>query len=213
MPFAQKEISRTVAQLLLDCKAIKLNPESPFIWASGWKSPIYCDNRMTLSFPNVRNYIKNQLTSLVINHFTEVEAIAGVATAGIPQAALVADEIGLPFLYVRPEPKGHGLHNQIEGLVTPGQKIVLIEDLISTGGSSIKAANALKSAGFEVLGLVSVFNYEFLLSKENFMNANLEVRYLCGFETLLNVAISKGQMSEKQLPWLEKWRMSPATWG
>jgi orotate phosphoribosyltransferase len=166
-------IPQEVAQHLLKIQAIQLRPDQPFTWASGWNSPIYCDNRVSLSFPEVRTYIKNCLSAAVKAYFPQADIIAGVATAGIAQGALVADYLDLPFCYVRPEPKKHGMGNQIEGKIEKGQKVVLIEDLISTGGSSLKAADALKEAGVEVLGMVAIFTYGFEIASDNFKNATI----------------------------------------
>ena len=168
-----KETAKTVAKKLLEINAIKLNVENPFTWASGWKSPIYCDNRLSLSYPEVRTFIKNQLASTIQENFSGAEAIAGVATAGIPQGALVADALNIPFIYVRSKPKGHGLENLIEGKVTKGQKVVVIEDLVSTGGSSLKAIEALMKSEVSVLGMVSIFTYGFPVAQENFDNAKV----------------------------------------
>jgi orotate phosphoribosyltransferase len=161
MELFDKKTASEVASKLLQIQAIRLQPEKPFTWASGWKSPIYCDNRLSLSYPEIRTYIKKNLVKAIQVHFQEVEAIAGVATAGIPQGALIADQMDLPFIYVRSKAKGHGMENMIEGKVIPGQKVVVIEDLVSTGGSSLKAVQDLKNAGFEVLGMVAIFTYGF----------------------------------------------------
>jgi len=163
----QRTLAENVASMLLEVKAVRLNPDRPFKWASGWNSPIYCDNRITLSYPKVRTAIKNGLASAVQAYWNDVEIIAGVATAGIAQGALVADWLELPFCYVRPEPKKHGMGNQIEGYIKPGQKVVLVEDLVSTGGSSLKAVDALREAGANVLGMVSIFTYGFDISRQN----------------------------------------------
>ena len=168
-------ISQEVATQLLEIKAIKLRPKKPFDWSSGWKSPIYCDNRLSLSYPTIRNFIKNQLTEITKKKFPDVECIAGVATAGIPQGALLADSLDLPFVYVRSKPKGHGLENMIEGKVTKRQKVVIMEDLVSTGGSSLKAAEALQAAGFNILGMVAIFTYGLEIAQENFKKASRNV--------------------------------------
>ncbi len=205
-------IAAEVAALLLEAKAIRLSPEKPFKWASGWNSPIYCDNRVALSYPQARTAIKNHLVSVIQTHFPGVEAIAGVATAGIAQGALVADAMGLPFLYVRPEPKKHGMGNQIEGRVTPGQKVVLIEDLISTGGSSLKAADALREAAVEVLGMAAIFTYGFTVADENFNNKGVKLVTLSNYEALLPQAVSMGYVTDSQLAALAQWRQNPAEW-
>jgi orotate phosphoribosyltransferase len=207
-----KGIAAHVAELLLEVKAIKLSPEKPFKWASGWNSPIYCDNRVALSFPEARTAIKNYLAETIKIHFPEVEAIAGVATAGIPQGALVADLLNLPFIYVRPEPKKHGMGNQIEGKVTESQKVVLIEDLISTGGSSLKAVDALQEANIEVLGMVAIFTYGFPIAAENFAAKNIKLITLSNYEALLPKAVEMGYVTDSQINTLSEWRKEPSVW-
>ncbi|WMJ73471.1 orotate phosphoribosyltransferase [Cytophagaceae bacterium ABcell3] len=204
--------ARKTAASLLQIKAIKLSPDKPFTWASGWNSPIYCDNRLSLSYPEIRTLIKDGLAEAVKESFPQVEAIAGVATAGIAQGALVADVLDLPFLYVRPKPKDHGMGNQIEGAVSEGQKVVLIEDLVSTGGSSLKAADALKRAGFEVLGMVAIFTYGFKVADDNFKNAGIKLVTLSDYNTLIEEAVSGNYISESDLNSLKEWRNSPDTW-
>jgi orotate phosphoribosyltransferase len=206
-------ISQEVAQHLLRIKAIQLRPDNPFTWASGWKSPIYCDNRISLSDPEARTYIKNSLSAVIKGYFKDVDVIAGVATAGIAQGALVADFLDLPFCYVRPEPKKHGMGNQIEGFVKPGQKAVLIEDLISTGGSSLKAADALQKEGVEVLGMAAIFTYGFGIADENFQNAGIPLVTLSTYDVLVEEAIKLNYISETQLMTLQDWRVNPSTWG
>ena len=201
-----------IALNLLDIGAIKLNLEAPFTWASGWKSPIYCDNRLALSFPQIRDYIKHALSSAVRDRFPGTEAIAGVATAGIPQGALVADELDLPFIYVRSKPKGHGLTNQIEGNVVANQKVAVIEDLVSTGGSSLKAVEAIRAAGMEVLGMVSIFTYGFDLSTQNFKHANVRYLSLSDYDTLISVGVEKNIIPKAQVDRLKAWRMAPDSW-
>ncbi|WP_109620747.1 orotate phosphoribosyltransferase [Sediminitomix flava] len=205
--------AKKIAEMLLEIKAIKIRPETPFTWASGWKSPIYCDNRLSLSYPDVRTYVKEALAKLIKEEFPEVEVIAGVATAGIPQGALVAEELGLPFCYVRSKPKGHGMTNMIEGEVREGAKAVVIEDLISTGGSSIKAAKDLQAAGVEVLGLVSIFTYGFPIADNNFKEAAIEYRTLSNYPTLLEVALEKDYIDASKLETLKEWRENPSVWG
>ncbi|MTI30186.1 orotate phosphoribosyltransferase [Xanthovirga aplysinae] len=205
-------VSREVAALLLDIQAIQLNPESPFTWSSGWKSPIYCDNRLSLSYPNVRTFIKQALAKEIQEKYPEVEAIAGVATAGIPQGALVAEELGLPFIYVRSKPKGHGMQNMIEGKVTKGQKVVVIEDLVSTGGSSLKAVEALRSADFEVVGMGAIFTYGFSLADDNFKQAQIPLFTLSNYSIMLEVALEKEYISREALESLEEWRKNPSEW-
>ena len=205
-------ISQEVAHHLLRIQAIQLRPDQPFTWASGWKSPIYCDNRISLSDPEARTYIKNSLAAAIKGYFKEVDVIAGVATAGIAQGALVADLLDLPFCYVRPEPKKHGMGNQIEGSIKPGQKAVLIEDLISTGGSSLKAADALRSMGVEVLGMVAIFTYGFEIASENFKNAAVPCYTLSNYDSLVDEAIKLDYISETQLVTLQDWRLNPSEW-
>jgi orotate phosphoribosyltransferase len=205
-------IEAHVAQLLLEIKAIRLSPDKPFKWASGWNSPIYCDNRLSLSYPAARSAIKGYLAATIKAQFADVQAIAGVATAGIAQGALVADLLNLPFLYVRPEPKKHGMGNQIEGRVEAGQKVVLIEDLISTGGSSLKAVDALREAGAQVLGMAAIFTYGFALATENFANKQVKLICLSNYEALLPKAIEMGYVSDSQLSALAEWRKNPSTW-
>lgn len=208
-----EEIAKTVAKKLLEIKAIKLNVEAPFSWASGWKSPIYCDNRLSLSYPKVRTYIKNLLAKTIQENFNEVEAIVGVATAGIPQGALVADTLNLPFIYVRSKPKGHGMENMIEGKITKGQKVVVIEDLVSTGGSSLKAVEALRKSEFSVLGMVSIFTYGFSLAEENFTRENVRLISLSSYSELIDEAYMLNYVTKEQISKLKKWRENPVTWG
>lgn len=201
-----------VASKLLEIEAIKLNHKQPFTWSSGWKSPVYCDNRLSLSYPPIRSYIRNSLTSAVRESFPQVECIAGVATAGIPQGAMVADTLELPFVYVRPKPKDHGMENLIEGKITKGQKVVLVEDLISTGGSSLKAAKAMKDAGFKVLGMVAIFTYGFEISVRNFEEAEIPLVCLSDFPALLKEAVAKNYLDNDQLVYVKSWRLDPANW-
>lgn len=208
-----KEIAEKVAALLLDAKAIKLSPDKPFTWASGWKSPIYCDNRVALSYPTTRSYIKEQLARAIRKHFVDVDLIAGVATAGIPQGALVADLLELPFAYVRSKPKGHGMENLIEGKVTAGQKVVIVEDLISTGGSSLKAAEALVQADCTVLGMVAIFTYGFAMAEDNFKKQNIELVVLSDYSHLLEKAVKDKIIKESELELLNNWRKKPSEWG
>jgi orotate phosphoribosyltransferase len=205
-------IAAKVADQLLEIQAIRLQPEKPFTWASGWKSPIYCDNRLSLSYPEVRNLIRDQLVKSVLHFFPETEAIAGVATAGIPQGALIADQLNLPFVYVRSKPKGHGMENMIEGKVTPGQKVVVVEDLVSTGGSSLKAAEDLKNAGFEVLGMVAIFSYGFDVAAKNFAEAGVKLVCLSHYDALLPRAVERKYISSETLESLSEWRKDPGSW-
>lgn len=209
----KSEIEEKVAEFLLQIKAIKLQPNNPFTWASGWKSPIYCDNRITLSHPSIRTYIRQKLTSLVQEEFGSVAVIAGVATAGIPQGVLVAQELGLPFIYVRAKAKEHGTGNLIEGEFSPGQRVVVIEDLISTGKSSLQAVQALRDAGCEVAGLVGIFNYGFDAAEENFKNAKCRFLTLSNYNALINYAAEHSFVSADDLKLLRKWREDPQGWG
>ena len=200
------------ADKLLQIEAIKLRPEQPYTWASGWKSPIYCDNRRVLSFPYIREFIKSELCNTVFEKFPEADLVAGVATAGIAWGAMVADQLKLPFIYVRPKPKEHGLGNQIEGFYTPGQKVVVVEDLVSTGKSSLQVVDVLKASGLEVAGMVSIFNYRFDVASEAFEQARVALYSLTDYPTLLEAAKSKGIVAEGQQEVLLKWRQDPANW-
>jgi orotate phosphoribosyltransferase len=206
-------VSEQVALFLLEIEAIKINMDNPYSWASGWKSPIYCDNRIALSYPIIRNFIKEQLSASVKNRFKAVEAIAGVATAGIPQGTLVADLLDLPFLYVRSKPKEHGLSNQIEGRAVAGQRVVVIEDLVSTGGSSMKAIDALRIANMEVLGMVSIFNYAFKQATDLFERNKVTFFSLSNYEILIEVALHKGYIRAGEMDQLKAWRLDPGRWG
>ena len=203
---------KAVAEKLLQIQAIKLNIDQPFTWASGWKSPIYCDNRRILSFPYIREFIKSEMCNLVFEDFPEAALLAGVATAGIPWGAMVADQLKLPYIYVRPKPKEHGLGNQIEGYYQPGQKTVVIEDLISTGKSSLQVVDVLREAGLEVIGMVSIFTYGFDVARNAFDQAGVPYRYLTDYESLVNLAIQKGQFSPEQESILLNWRKDPSKW-
>ncbi|MDH5366747.1 MAG: orotate phosphoribosyltransferase [Cyclobacteriaceae bacterium] len=209
---APLEVSRDVAKMLLEIKAIKLNKSNPFTWASGWKSPIYCDNRKSLSYSDVRTYIKKALCKEIRLHYPNVEVIAGVATAGIPQGALVADEMGLPFVYVRSKPKGHGMENLIEGELNPESKVVVIEDLVSTGGSSLKAVDDIKKMGAEVLGMAAIFTYGFPLAQENFSKANIPLVTLSNYSDMLDIAVKQNYISSQDLSSLSSWRENPSVW-
>jgi orotate phosphoribosyltransferase len=208
----QQSTAGKVAEMLLQIQAIKLNTEKPFTWSSGWKSPIYCDNRLSLSYPSIRQAIKTALASAIRENFYTAEAIAGVATAGIAPGALVADALELPFLYVRPKPKDHGMTNLIEGKISKGQKVVVVEDLVSTGGSSLKSVEALRDAGFEVVGMVSIFNYGFDIATQNFKNANVTLISLSDYSHLLTSALNEKYITEDQLISLKAWRVDPANW-
>lgn len=208
-----KLLEKQVADKLLKIKAIKLQPHNPFTWASGWKSPIYCDNRKTLSYPQTRTYIKTQISRLVQELYPEVEVIAGVATGAIAQGALVADALGLPFIYVRPTPKDHGLENLIEGDLRPKQKVVVIEDLISTGGSSLKAVEAIRKQGSEVLGMIAIFTYGFPEADQRFKAAKVKLTTLCDYEAVLTEAVATEYINESDVKTLQEWRTNPAGWG
>ena len=200
------------AEKLLQAQAIKLSPQKPFTWASGWKSPIYCDNRKVLSHPYIREFIKSELCNVVFEKFGEAEVVAGVATAGIPWGAMIADQLKLPFIYVRPKPKEHGLGNQIEGDLNRGQKVVIIEDLISTGKSSLAVVDFLKSSGAETVGMVSIFNYRFAMAEKAFIDAAIPLISLTDYPSLLESATKNGLINEDQATVLLKWRESPETW-
>ncbi|MGC8824973.1 MAG: orotate phosphoribosyltransferase [Bacteroidales bacterium] len=207
------DYSRKVAEFLLSCEAVKLSPDRPFTWASGWKSPIYCDNRKTLAFPEIRSYIRDALSDTVIHNFAGVEVIAGVATGAIAQGALVADRLQLPFCYVRSAPKDHGLENMVEGHLREGQKVVVIEDLISTGGSSLKAVDALRKAGADVLGMVAIFSYQFAVADQSFQRANVVLYTLSNYNALIKTAIDQHYIQPHWLDILQQWRTNPENWG
>ncbi len=211
MILSEQTASRT-AELLLQINAIKLNPQKPYTWASGWQSPIYTDNRTLLSYPEIRTYVKEQFVHLIKTKFSTVELIAGVATAGIPHGALIADAMNIPFCYVRSAPKSHGLTNMIEGRILPGQKTVVVEDLVSTGGSSINAIKALRAAGCDVLGLVAIFSYNFELSATNFKNEHCEFYTLSDYSHLIKKAVELEYVHEDELLTLEAWRKHPDSW-
>lgn len=201
------------AQLLLDARAVKLSPEHPFTWASGWLSPIYCDNRVTLSYPEIRREITDALAALIREAFPAVDAISGVATGGIPQAALVADRLGLPLSYIRAKAKDHGMQNRIEGVIAPGAKVVVVEDLISTGGSSLAAAKALRDAGHEVLGLVAAYTHGFAVAEEAFAEEGIPMRTLTDYDAVVAEATARGVIPADRLETLREWRKDPAHWG
>jgi orotate phosphoribosyltransferase len=207
-----KPLEKSVAEKLLKIKAVKLQPNNPFVWASGWNSPIYCDNRKTLSYPQIRSFIKIELARLILEMYPEVEVIAGVATGAIAQGALVADALGLPFVYIRPTPKDHGLENMIEGDLRPRQKVVVIEDLISTGGSSLKAVEAIRNDGSEVLGMVAIFTYGFPVADEKFKKAKVKLTTLCNYEAVLAEALATKYITADDMETLQEWRNSPSTW-
>jgi orotate phosphoribosyltransferase len=201
-----------VAEKLLQINAIKLNLADPYTWASGWRSPIYCDNRKVLSYPQVREFIKSEMSNIVFQQFTDAEVVAGVATAGIPHGALIADQIKLPFIYVRSAPKGHGLGNQIEGVFTPGQKVIVIEDLISTGKSSMQVVDVLRAAGADVIGMVAIFTYGFAEATQLFATNNVPLVTLSNYESLLQLAIEKNMFTATEIETLQNWRTNPSVW-
>lgn len=202
-----------VAEKLLQINAVKLNLQNPFTWASGWKSPIYCDNRKILSYPHVRDFIKSEMTNMVFTEFPEAEVIAGVATAGIPHGALVADLLTLPFVYVRSKPKEHGMGNQIEGVLEQGKKVLVIEDLISTGMSSMQAVEAIQQAGAEVIGICSVFNYGFDIAKNLFENKGIKMISLSNYNALISLSLEKKTITKEDEILLKQWRENPSEWG
>ncbi|MBS1508719.1 MAG: orotate phosphoribosyltransferase [Bacteroidetes bacterium] len=204
--------ARKIASKLLEIGAIKLNYKNPFTWSSGWKSPVYCDNRLALSYPEIRTFVKESLAAVIRKNYPQAECIAGVATAGIPQGALVADALGLPFVYVRPKPKEHGMGNLIEGKIDAGKKAVLVEDLISTGGSSLKAAQAMQEAGFQVIGMVAIFTYGFEVADKSFTQANIPLVCLSDFNFLLEEAVERKYVDGDQLAYVKSWRVDPANW-
>jgi orotate phosphoribosyltransferase len=203
---------KAVAEKLLQISAIKLSPQQPFTWASGWKSPIYCDNRKVLSFPYIREFVKSEMCSVIFEQFPEAEVLAGVATAGIAWGAMAADQLKLPYIYVRPKPKEHGLGNQIEGSLAKGQKVVVIEDLISTGKSSLQVVDVLKAAGADIIGMVAIFTYGFSAADEAFETAGVPLKTLTNYPTLIELAIEKGIVTPNQQKTLLNWSQSPATW-
>jgi orotate phosphoribosyltransferase len=205
-------LEKIFAEKLLNIKAIKLQPENPFTWASGWKSPFYCDNRKTLSFTDLRTFVKTELARLLVENFPDVDAVAGVATGAIPQGALVADLLNKPFVYVRSKPKDHGLENLIEGELAPGSKVVVIEDLISTGGSSLKAVEAIRKSGSEVVGMIASYTYGFPIAEQAFKDANVRLLTLTNYEAVLEVALESGYITKDQVPMLNEWRRDPANW-
>lgn len=205
-------LKKVFASKLLDIKAIKLQPNDPFTWASGWKSPFYCDNRKALSFPELRNFVKLQLVHTVMQHFPQAEAVAGVATGAIAQGALVADELNMPYVYVRSKAKDHGMGNLIEGELPAGAKVVVVEDLISTGGSSLKAVEALRAAGYEVVGMVASYTYGFPVAAKAFADAGVELQTLTDYDHVVAQALATGYIAEADVELLHEWRKNPANW-
>ncbi|MEI6189679.1 MAG: orotate phosphoribosyltransferase [Chitinophagia bacterium] len=204
---------KAVAEKLLQVGAVKLSPNEPFTWASGWKSPIYCDNRKVLSFPYVRDFIKSEMCNVIFEKFDGADMLAGVATAGIPWGAMAADQLKLPYIYVRPKPKEHGLANQIEGAYQSSNKILVIEDLISTGKSSLQVVDVLRAAGLNVVGMVSIFNYGFDIADEAFKKADVPYISLTNYSSLIELAVEKGDIEPTTQELLMQWRNSPSTWG
>lgn len=208
-----EEVAKNIAKMLMEVEAVKLKPEAPFTWASGWKSPIYCDNRVTLSSPHVRTYIKEQLAELIKREFPNVTAISGVATGAIAQGALVSDQLALPFSYIRSKAKDHGMENLIEGRISPSDKVVVVEDLISTGGSSLKAVEALRHHGCEVLGMVAIYTHGLETSVKAFEDAGVKLFTLSNYNTVIQEAIASQYITKEQEETLQEWRKSPDTWG
>lgn len=204
---------KAVAEKLLQAEAVKLSPDKPFTWASGWKSPIYCDNRKVLGYPFIRDFIKSELCNLIFQKFPEAELLAGVATAGIAWGAMAADQLKLPYIYVRPKPKEHGLGNQIEGYYKNGQKTLVIEDLISTGKSSLQVVDVVREAGLDVIGMVSIFTYGFDIANKAFQDKNLEYASLTNYSSLIALALEKGKIKPEMESTLMEWRNDPASWG
>ena len=207
-----KKLEHLLAEKLLKISAIKLQPDMPFTWASGWNSPIYTDNRKTLSYPDIRTFIKTELCRLIMENFPEIDAVAGVATGAIAQGALVADAMGLPYVYVRSAPKDHGLENLIEGNLNPGQKVIVIEDLISTGKSSLKAAEAIRMSGADVVGMVAMFTYGFPVAEKAFKEAGIKLMTLSNYEAMLETALETGFIGSEDIKTLQRWRDDPANW-
>jgi orotate phosphoribosyltransferase len=208
-----EQLQSVITKKLLEINAIKIQPSNPFTWASGWKSPIYCDNRKILSHPAVRTFVRDKFAEIIAEKYPDAEVIAGVATGAIAHGVLVADKLGLPFIYVRSAPKGHGLENLIEGDFKPGQKVVVIEDLVSTGISSLKAAEAIVNFGGIVIGMLAIFTYDFDVANEKFSQAKIELTTLGQYQTLINRALEMGEITEEQVQTLMQWREDPANWG
>jgi orotate phosphoribosyltransferase len=206
-------IHQLTAEKLLKIKAVKLQPSNPFTWASGWKSPIYCDNRKLMSYPSIRNFIKIQFARIILEKYPQVDAIAGVATGAIAPGALVADLLGLPFVYIRSTPKDHGLENLIEGDLKPNQKVVVVEDLVSTGGSSLKAVEAIRRDGSDVLGMVAIFTYGFPIAEKSMKEARVELTTLCDYDAILDEALRTDYIDQAELKILQDWRKEPEKWG
>jgi orotate phosphoribosyltransferase len=208
-----KRVQKITAEKLLKVKAIKLQPSNPFTWASGWKSPIYCDNRKLMSYPQIRNFLKVEFARIILEKYPQTDAIAGVATGAIAPGALVADVLGLPFVYIRSSPKDHGMENLIEGDLKPKQKVIVIEDLVSTGGSSLKAVEAIRSNGSDVLGMIAIFTYGFQHSVDAMHEARVELTTLCNYDAILDEALANDYIDESELKTLQDWRKDPENWG
>ncbi|MDD3658183.1 MAG: orotate phosphoribosyltransferase [Lascolabacillus sp.] len=208
-----KRVQKITAEKLLKVKAIKLQPSNPFTWASGWKSPIYCDNRKLMSYPQIRNFLKVEFARIILEKYPQTDAIAGVATGAIAPGALVADVLGLPFVYIRSSPKDHGMENLIEGDLKPKQKVIVIEDLVSTGGSSLKAVEAIRSNGSDVLGMIAIFTYGFQHSVDAMHEARVELTTLCNYDAILDEALATDYIDESELKTLQDWRKDPENWG
>lgn len=206
------DTKRKTAGYLLQSNAIILEPSKPFTWASGWLSPIYCDNRVTLSFPGIRDFMKETFREMILKHFGDPDLIAGVATGAIAQGALVADLMGLPFIYVRASTKEHGRMNLVEGKLVPGQKVVVVEDLVSTGGSSLKAVQAIRAAGGKVMGMAAIFTYGFPVAEQAFLDAGVQLVTLCDYHSLIEMALETGYIREEQVALLQQWRLDPSGW-
>lgn len=211
--YIMETVKKITAEKLLKVKAIKLQPSNPFVWASGWESPIYCDNRKLMSYPLIRNFVKIEFARLIVEKYPQVDAIAGVATGAIAPGVLVADVLGLPFVYVRSTPKDHGLENLIEGDLRPNQKVVVIEDLVSTGMSSLKAVEAIRNNGSDVLGMLAIFSYDFPHSVKNMDDAGVELTTLCDYNDILKEALATDYIEESELKTLQDWRNNPEAWG
>jgi len=209
---SMETVEQILARKLLKIKAVKLQSANPFTWASGWKSPIYCDNRKTLSYPSLRNFIKLELARTIIENFENVTVIAGVATGAIAQGAMVAEELNLPFVYIRSSPKDHGLENLIEGDLKPKSKVIIIEDLISTGGSSLKAVEAIRNAGSDVIGMLAIFTYGLPVTEEKFKEAKVKLMTLCNYDAVLDEALKTDYIDESEIKTLQEWRKNPASW-
>ncbi len=212
MKTKMRNIANKTAELLLEIEAVKFNLENPFHWSSGWLSPVYCDSRLTISYPEIRTFIKNSFVSLIKDEYPQVEGIAGVASAGVPQSALIADAMNLPLVYIRPKPKEHGMGNLIEGRIVQGQKIVVVEDIISTGGSSVKAVKSLQEAGFDVLGVVAILSYNFTVADQQFETVKVKYHTLSNYNALLATFAKTHNLNDELMASLHEWRKNPSEW-